>query len=66
MTAETKKSGNPKPGEAGLAALGALAAEVQGAAERAAAAIDDALAFVAESDARIARLEAQAKKKHPG
>lgn len=65
MTAETKKSGNPKPGEAGKEELGALADAAKGAAERAGAAVDDALEFVDASEARIARIELEAKKKHP-
>lgn len=40
--------------------LGALADAAKAAAERAGAAIDDALAFIAESEKRIAALEAGA------
>lgn len=39
--------------------LQALAAAAKGAAERSAAAIDDALAFIAESERRIAAMEAR-------
>lgn len=42
--------------------LGALADAAQGAAERAGAAIDDALAFIAASNKRIAAMEAKAAK----
>jgi len=42
--------------------LGALADAARAAAERSAAAIDDALAFVAASNQRIAALEAQARR----
>ena len=42
------------------AQLAALADAAKGAAERAGAAIDDALAFIAASDKRIAAMEARA------
>jgi hypothetical protein len=45
------------------AELGALADAAQAAAERAAAAIDDALAFIAASNERIAALEASAPRR---
>jgi hypothetical protein len=41
------------------AELATLAGAAQGAAERAGAALDDALAFIAASNARIAKLEAK-------
>jgi hypothetical protein len=44
------------------AELGALADAAKGAAERAGAAIDDALEFIAKSNKRIAALEASAAK----
>ena len=59
---KAKKLGERGPGAADLVALGALAEEAQGAAERAGSAIDDALAAVDASNKRIANLEAQAKK----
>jgi hypothetical protein len=43
--------------------LGALADAAKAAAERASAAIDSALAFIAASNARIAKLEAGAKRR---
>ncbi|WP_041790848.1 hypothetical protein [Rhodoferax ferrireducens] len=63
MAAKQKKLRKPGPGDDGLVALGALAAEAKGAADRAGAAIDEALASVDASNKRIDVLEAQAKKK---
>lgn len=57
---KAKKLGNRRPGHE---ALGALAEEAQGAADRAGAALDDALAFVAASEQRITSMEAEAQKK---
>lgn len=45
--------------------LGALADAAKGAADRAGAAIDDALDFIAESNKRIAAMEAKAVKRAP-
>ena len=57
---KAKKSGERGHGPE---VLGALADEAKQAADRAGAAVDDALAFVAASDARIARMEFEAQKK---
>jgi len=44
--------------------LGALADAAKGAADRAGAAIDDAMAFIVASNKRIAGMESAAKKAH--